>query len=70
MEHGAASLHAPVVPASQNAAVMDKDRADWDASFAQAGLGFLDGRAHELVGHWLRGYLTSRPVSVSDPIDT
>ena len=70
MEDDAAALHAAVVPPSKNATVMDKDRADGDAAFAQAGLRFFDCRAHELVGHRLRGYLTRRPVSVSAPIDT
>jgi len=70
MEHGAASLHASVVPASKNATVMDQDRADRNAAFPKAGFRFFDCRVQELVDHRLRGYLTRRPVSVSDPIDT
>src|SRR5918999_892011 len=51
VQHGAATLHAAVVPAPADAAVVHEHRADRDASLAQTALGFGDRGAHELVSH-------------------
>jgi len=47
----AASLHAPVVAAADDAPGVNQHRADGDAAFAGAGLRFRDRRLHEFVGH-------------------
>jgi len=47
----AALLHAAVVAAADDPAAMDEHGADGNAAFGQTLFGFLDGRAHELVGH-------------------
>src|SRR5688500_1733191 len=51
MQDGAAFLHAPIVTATEDAAVVHQDRADGDTAFAQTLLRFLDGGLKKDVVH-------------------
>ena len=49
VEHHASRLLPPVVPAPENAILVDQDRADRNAAFLEAEAGFVEGGAHEGV---------------------
>ena len=64
MQDRAASLHAAIVPATDDLVVHDKHRANRDATFSQSQLSLFDGRLQKWVGRHGNGFRTGSQRSI------